>query len=167
MLASLRALAHVSRLEEAINAFKEEDISAVVCCMNGNPDMEKNLWGCQVLCNLSGTSSLRTAALNAGAVDLLCNLLGAPPTHPGSVRLGLGFSASVCTLALRPLSTWSVLYNGHPPMGLQYGEERRAWKHKEDGAVMGCVLWGVAQVLGYGWVSLASDGEQVGSDATG
>ena len=77
VLASLRVLASLSRVEEIANNFKKEHIEEVVDCIGGSPDLEKNVWGCQVLCNLVVIPALRKIASQAGATEKLCDLIGA------------------------------------------------------------------------------------------
>jgi len=75
VLASMRAVAHVSRVDEALARFDNDDISAVVDNMSDDPEDEKNMWACQALSNLSAGTSGRNQVLKAGAAEALCNLL--------------------------------------------------------------------------------------------
>eukprot|EP00873_Tetraselmis_striata_P017554 jgi/Tetstr1/437818/TSEL_026458.t1 len=75
VLSSMRALAHVSRIDQAAESFTAEQIEAVVRCMTDRPDREVNMWAAQVLSNLAAHKPARPLIEKCGGTKALCALL--------------------------------------------------------------------------------------------
>jgi hypothetical protein len=81
VLSSLRALAHVSRIDKAAENFQSEAVEAVVRCMTNDPEEETNMWAAQVLSNLAAHKDMKSIIEKGGGTKALSVLLGNAPLH--------------------------------------------------------------------------------------